>query len=462
MPRHLEAVGASEAPHDDHVVRFYDEDPELIAALEEFLLAPLLEGCPAIVIATADHTRALERSLVAAGIDLGELETRGRYVALDAEILMGRVIRNGRPDEAAFRREIGGALETLRGPGTIQAFGELVALLWERGNVGAAIRVEELWNELTPAHTFRLLCAYPMRGFETYPDPLAFEEVCAAHTRVVPPASYSQDASEDNGFSRVVTLEQRSRTDRLESEALKLKQAQLEEALERVASLESLRNEFVAMAVHDIRTPAAVVAGFLQVLRKNWRAFDETAAQDLLTKGIHQTKRIQNLVDDMLTIAEIDSGGFTFRTEVLDMTAVIDEAVTAARSAAPDISFVVDVPHLPRALGDESRQIQILNNLLSNAGKFSPRGSTVTIEVSERRSDLLVRITDEGIGIPSEDIPRLFKTFARLRQEGYENVKGTGLGLYICKVLVEGQKGAIGIEPRTQGGTVVWYTIPKA
>ena len=463
MSRQLEVVGPLGASSDAHVVRFYDQDPELVEAVARYLVPALSAGAGVLVLATASHMEAIDRALAASGIDVTTLVSHERYVALDADAVLERVMRNGAPDGSRFRAEVGTALDALGRYGSVYAFGELVALLWQQGNVAAAIRIEELWNELGQTRDLRLLCAYPMSGFESYPDPHGFEEICRSHDQVVSAQSYEAASALDGGFSRVVALEQKARTDRLEIEALKLKQAQLEEALERESTLERMRSEFVAMAVHDIRTPAAVVAGFLQVLRKNWRAFNEEAVQELLAKGIHQTQRIQHLVDDLLTVAEVDAGGFAYNIQPFDMNAVIDEAVVAARESSPRITFDIDVPHLLRpARGDESRQIQILNNLLSNAAKFSPPGSHVRVALTERPSDIMVHISDEGVGITPEDVPKLFKTFSRLRPAGYEGARGTGLGLYICKALVEGQNGAIGIEPGPRGGTVVWYTVPRA
>ena len=121
----------------------------------------------------------------------------------------------------------------------------------------------------------------------------------------------------------------------------------------------------------------------------------------------------------------------------------------------------VDVPRgLPTALGDEDRNRQILTNLVTNALKFAPDDSHVSISVSVEDNALAVSVSDRGVGIPAEDLPRLFERFSRLPNSRQANAKGTGLGLYICKQLVEAQGGRISVESVPSMGSTFRYTVP--
>ena len=458
----LETLRAPSSRH-AHIARFYESDAMLVREIRSFLSPALASGAPALLLATAGHCYAVEAELRREGIDLEAAEAEGRYVALDAEEVLGRLLVYGAVDPVVFEAEIGGLLDGVARHGTVHAFGELVALLWERGDVSGAIRVEELWNELALEKDFTLLCGYPMRNFESHPDPAGFEEVCRQHSEIVPAESYPDTRRSEAAFRRVVALEQTLLTGRLESEALRLKQSQLEDALRRVGELERMRREFVAMAVHDIRGPAAVVTGFLQVLRKNRTALDDVAIDALLDKATRQTLHIQDLAGDMLTIAELDSVGFGYDIEAFDLPDAIREAVHAVAATDDAARIDVRVPSLVHpALGDRRRQIQVIGNLLSNALKFSLPDRRVVIAVAERSDELVVNVTDEGVGLSSEDIAKLFRPFVRLRPPGFEAVRGTGLGLYICKLLVQGQKGTIGIDSSLGRGTTVWFTIPRS
>lgn len=177
-------------PH-DHGVTFYDHDGEVIGAVASYVMDGLSAGDCVIVIATEWHVAVLDDLLQLRGIDPGQEWSKGRYLTLDAAQTLRLFMVDGSPDQALFTEHIGGIVDAAGRDGTtVRAFGEMVALLWDDGNVAAALELEALWNELARTYPFALLCAYPTRALDS--ASLAdINSVCGLHSDVAPPLRYS-------------------------------------------------------------------------------------------------------------------------------------------------------------------------------------------------------------------------------------------------------------------------------
>jgi hypothetical protein len=174
-------ITTTQGPPRDHRVEFYDHDAVLVQSVVDFL-RPALAAVVAVVVATPAHRQALGSSLLPAA-PLGG-SARGRLMMIDAEQALEQLMIDGLPDPSAFRTVIGGLLqEASASPGPTLVFGEMVAVLWERGAIQAAIALEDLWNDLAADHAFGLLCGYPTVLFESG-VPAQLEAVCARHTAV--------------------------------------------------------------------------------------------------------------------------------------------------------------------------------------------------------------------------------------------------------------------------------------
>ncbi len=160
----MSATAQTEAVPRDHVVHFYDSHTDLTEAVVPFLAVGLHGGATAIVIATEEHYRSLEAGLGQLGVDLPAARDRGMLVWLEASTILKRIMFEGRIDAEAFEREIGAVLRAATEANSIRAYGELVDLLWQRGDVPAVIELERLWNELIDELHFPLLCAYRGSG----------------------------------------------------------------------------------------------------------------------------------------------------------------------------------------------------------------------------------------------------------------------------------------------------------
>jgi anti-sigma regulatory factor (Ser/Thr protein kinase) len=182
----------------DHVVLFYERDEDLVRSVRDYLLGAVEAGQAAVVIATEDHRRAFERQLQAAGVDLVELVGRGNVQMLDAAGTLSGFYTDGQVDHEAFIAVLGAALRQATGGGRrVRLYGEMVALLWEAGDVPAAIELEGLWNNLLRDVPSTLFCAYPSESVSGSRHRDALREVCGLHTSVL-----SRDSRHEVGGSR--------------------------------------------------------------------------------------------------------------------------------------------------------------------------------------------------------------------------------------------------------------------
>lgn len=207
----LDRVNWGEIGKSEHFVQFYDEDEFLVESVSAFIGFALGAGDGALVIATEAHRKALAARLIEKGLDLGALTQHGQYVALDAADTLAKFMINGRPDAVLFEEVVGGVVRQVgsKQP-NIKAFGEMVALLWAEGNGAAAIRLEELWNELGKTHSFSLFCAYPLGGFHGEANGPAFTHICDKHARVLPSESYFSGMESTERLRTVTLLQQKA------------------------------------------------------------------------------------------------------------------------------------------------------------------------------------------------------------------------------------------------------------
>jgi hypothetical protein len=172
-----------EIPPCEHMVQFWDNEGAFLDTLEGFVAGGLRAGDGVIIIATSEHREQLQHRLAAQGLVDGAHP--GKYVALDADEILNQFMNKGWPDDKMFKFTILDALEqAAEGGRRVRAFGEMVAILWARGQEAATIRLEYLWHDLCREAGFSLLCAYPQAGFKQNAQD-AVKQICDAHSRTV-------------------------------------------------------------------------------------------------------------------------------------------------------------------------------------------------------------------------------------------------------------------------------------
>ena len=199
----------------EHVVQFYQDDKFLIDAVSGFVGSALAAGDATVLIATAAHREEVEQVLRKRGLDIGQAARQGRFIGLDATETLAQFMVDGLPDEDAFGRVIGSLLAQAAASVAgerrrIAAFGEMVNILWATGNYEAALRLEQLWNQVAREHSFALLCAYPIAGFNSAKHTDGFLRICAEHSAVFPSESFPATSREDDRLRSVTLLQQQA------------------------------------------------------------------------------------------------------------------------------------------------------------------------------------------------------------------------------------------------------------
>src|SRR6266704_1374667 len=197
-----------------HTVQFYEDEAFLRETVARYLGAGLIADEPVVVIATEPHRRAFQESLAAKGFDVERASAAGRLTVLDARATLDAFMVAGMPQWEPFRSLVGGTIDRCLAAcerKRVRLYGEMVDVLWRDGNPQAAIRLEELWNDLGRARPFSLLCAYVMGNFfkEAHGEP--FARICNAHDHVVPAESYSESDERDKRLREISLLQQRAR-----------------------------------------------------------------------------------------------------------------------------------------------------------------------------------------------------------------------------------------------------------
>ena len=202
--------------------------------------------------------------------------------------------------------------------------------------------------------------------------------------------------------------------------------------------LERLRAEFLGMVSHELRTPLSAIKGSVDTLLEASAELDPAEMRQFFRIIRDQSESMRHLIGDLLDVARIETGTLPVSPEPVDVTVLVDEARSRFQSGGGRANLVIDIPpDLPRVLADRRRIVHVLNNLLSNAARHSNELSAI-------------RVADDGVGVPAERLPHLFRKFSWLEgEERGRETGGSGLGLAICRGIVEAHGGASG--PRATG-----------
>jgi PAS domain S-box-containing protein len=239
-------------------------------------------------------------------------------------------------------------------------------------------------------------------------------------------------------------------------------QKALAEQNERLRELDRLKDEFIALVSHELRTPLTSIHGYLELLLDGGAGELSQEQERFLSVVERNSKRLMQLVGDLLFMAQVEAGKLALELEEVQLRELVGECLEAARPIADDrgIELVAEVEETPSMLGDRSRLSQVLDNLISNALKFTLHSGRVSVRVSMAGDDVVVEIEDTGVGIPADEQERLFERFFRSSKASEQAIPGTGLGLTIAKTIVERHEGSIAIESTEGVGTTARVRLP--
>ncbi len=248
---------------------------------------------------------------------------------------------------------------------------------------------------------------------------------------------------------------QREERNRLEHEAAQLQA--------RLRQLEEVRTEFVANVSHELRTPLSIFQGYTETLIDHPDMPPEEARPILEIMHRH-SRRLNALVEDLLILARLESRDDKLQLAPLDMAKFLREAMTdwSLRSAEKKIALNADIaPGLPQISADVFRLEQVLGNLIDNAIKYTNSGGRVTVRATAVNNGVEIRVEDTGLGIPTDDLPRIFERFYRADKGRSREHGGTGLGLSIVKHIVLAHGGTVRAESEQGKGTSIILMLPK-
>ena len=228
--------------------------------------------------------------------------------------------------------------------------------------------------------------------------------------------------------------------------------------------MEHRKTDLSANILHELRTPLHSIQGFVRLILEGKVPDPETQRQ-FLTIVEHESQLLNNLVDELLDTFASGSEPKAVKNEHVSMKYVILNTILKLGGLAVEKEITIATAlddTLPPVKGDEQALGQLVANLLHNAIKFSGQGSKITVRANELDGQLLTQVTDQGTGIPREIVPRLFEKFYRGHSSMMPAVCGTGLGLHICKQIVEAHGGQIWVESEPGKGSTFSFTIPCA
>ena len=236
----------------------------------------------------------------------------------------------------------------------------------------------------------------------------------------------------------------------------------LHRALERLREFDRLKDEFIAVISHELRTPLTSVYGAALTLQK--RDVQGKTRESLLAIVSDEAARLARLLDDVLSASRLDAKTERFEITPTDAAEIARAAVEAVRPRLPEniqLDLAIE-PNLPPVAADADKLRQILVNLRENAIKYSPDGGRVEIVLTRHDSVVRFTVEDEGLGISDDELPQIFDRFHRVDPNMTRGVGGTGLGLYICRELVEGMRGRMWVTSTEGEGSTFAFELPVA
>ena len=242
--------------------------------------------------------------------------------------------------------------------------------------------------------------------------------------------------------------------------AIAMTEMQLRHTLQALHRTAEIKDQLIGLVSHELRTPLAGILGTLRVMEMD---VDPQADNTMLDMALRSGERLLRLTNDLLSIEQIETGNVPVNPVHAEASRLLQDSSEAMRDAAAEqgITLLVQPTH-DHVLADPDRIAQVLNNLIGNAIKFSPRGSAITLSATRESEGVRFEVRDEGRGIPADKIEMVFERFAQVESSDKHEKGGAGLGLAICRAIVLQHGGRIWAESELGNGTSMQFVLPSA
>jgi len=228
--------------------------------------------------------------------------------------------------------------------------------------------------------------------------------------------------------------------------------------------LDQMKSDFLNMVAHELRSPLVSVRQLLQVLSEGLAGPLQEKQVDFVTRGTKKIDALLELINDLLNVARIEAGGYVRKRVPTDIGRIIQETVSLMEPRANEqgITLTVSCVDMEPVSADPKEMEELLNNLITNAINYSPEGGRVSITAKGLGTQVEIEVADAGVGIPPEELPKIFDKFYRIKHPKTRHVTGTGLGLAIVKKVVDAHKGTIDVHSIAGKGTAFKIVLPAA
>ncbi|HEU0000709.1 MAG TPA: ATP-binding protein, partial [Ktedonobacteraceae bacterium] len=225
---------------------------------------------------------------------------------------------------------------------------------------------------------------------------------------------------------------------------------------------EEQRSTFISVISHELQTPIAIIKGYASTLARPDAVLEQTTLRSRLQAIEEEADSLDKLVGNLLYASRIQAGGLQMEIAPLDLSSLVQKVALRLRVKSPGVTVKLELPaHLPTVMADRDRIEEVLQNLLDNAVKYSPKRRVVTVSCHSTSDEVIVSVSDVGMGIALREQEQIFDRFHRVDNSSTRSTQGAGLGLYICRAIVEAHGGHIWVESVLHQGSTFSFSLPR-
>lgn len=225
---------------------------------------------------------------------------------------------------------------------------------------------------------------------------------------------------------------------------------------------EQRKNDFISMVSHELKTPLTSALSYVQVLQKKALKAEDSLAASMLDRTVIQLGKMTSMINGFLNVSRLESGKIHMDYEQFNLASLVRDAEDEAMAAITSHQLSFSCTEDTWVEADREKIGQVINNLISNAAKYSSAGSTITISCKRNDGSVQLSVTDAGIGISEEDLSRIFERYYRVKGIETRHIAGFGIGLYLCREIIEGHNGKIWAESIPDKGSTFTFSLPLA